>query len=231
VALRIPFGILLVALVLPSSIRARQGPLIQFEPADFVLVGAAGALWVAPIALGFEPGLPSCLPCPREGVPFFDRFAIGEEITSIDITSTILLLGIYAGVGLDLWRRPETGFPHAAAAGESVLLATGITEVLKNAIGRPRPVIYSDGATALADPARERRSLPSGHATGAFAAVTSYLLSRDGAISTEERLAVLGAAVVIGTLRVAASSHFPSDVLAGAAVGIGTAYLVHEIKF
>ena len=43
--------------------------------------------------------------------------------------------------------------------------------------------------------------------------------------------AALGAATGVAVFRVAAAKHFPSDVLAGLIVGVGTAAITHEIKF
>src|SRR4051812_18344242 len=79
--------------------------------------------------------------------------------------------------------------------GESLLLAQGITQILKPAFSRPRPFTYLPAAerpTGKAYDATTKHaflSMPSGHAAGSFAAAsyaaTDNLLSRPDAGSTE----------------------------------------------
>src|SRR5438093_4685476 len=106
------------------------------------------------------------------------------------------------------------------------------TEWLKVLVRRKRPVLYtSDGAGAAANP-ENQRSLPSGHASLAFAAATSYLvIARREHLPhrTRNTLLLYAGAVGVATLRVAAGEHFPTDVLAGAALGSGIGWLVPTI--
>ncbi len=64
----------------------------------------------------------------------------------------------------------------------------------------------------------------------AFALATSYLLSRV-APSRTARVGAIAAATAAAVLRVASARHFPSDVVGGAAVEVGSAVLVHSIRF
>jgi len=66
-------------------------------------------------------------------------------------------------------------------------------------------------------------SLPSGHATTAFAALVAI-----GAIFPQARALMWIYAVLIALSRVVLTSHFPSDVLAGAMVGAAGAWLVQQ---
>ena len=66
-------------------------------------------------------------------------------------------------------------------------------------------------------------SLPSGHATNAFAALVAI-----GAIFPQARALLWIYAVLIAWSRVAVMAHHPSDVLAGAIVGAVGAVLVRD---
>ncbi len=90
--------------------------------------------------------------------------------------------------------------------------AMGVTLALKSAVGRERP------------DRTDYKSFPSGHATAAFslAAMTSQNLdciSRKRGLSTGFKAATYAMGVTVGWARVESGSHFPSDVLAGAAIG------------
>ena len=96
--------------------------------------------------------------------------------------------------------------------GASVVVAYGVKSVLKKAIKEERP----DGS--------DKESFPSGHATMAFAAARS--------IDKEFRndciwipIAGYAAATAVGIERIANKHHHWYDVLAGAAIGIGSAEL------
>ena len=118
---------------------------------------------------------------------------------------------------------------------EAMAVSLGLTLVGKNMGGRARPFVYLPREERPDDPAydatrsRAFRSVPSGHSSSTWTAVglamTEHLLLRPEA-DAWERLGVgfVGGALAGGTgaLRVTAGQHFPSDVLAGAGLGIGT---------
>jgi membrane-associated phospholipid phosphatase len=90
--------------------------------------------------------------------------------------------------------------------------------IVKRMIGRARPLV-----TGIADPyvfgpfvwTPKYASLPSGHATTAFAVLTAF-----GALWPRTRPILLIYALLIATSRVMLTAHYPSDVAAGAIVGI-----------
>lgn len=94
------------------------------------------------------------------------------------------------------------------------LIATGmITPVLSTVIGRERPT-EEHGAYSFQP--FEGRSFPSSHATQAFAVASVIATSYD---SAWVKVAAYGAAAVTAYERVRRGKHFPTDVVAGAAIG------------
>lgn len=71
------------------------------------------------------------------------------------------------------------------------------------------------------------KSFPSGHASLAFAAAASLSLQCKKWYVT---LPAYAWAASVGYSRVYLGEHYPSDILAGAAVGIGSAYLAHWLN-
>jgi membrane-associated phospholipid phosphatase len=226
---------LLVAILgAPSSGSAQVAEDSTLKPVDGLLIVGAAALNFAPDLFNFKPGPPECLPCDPASVPFFDRWAIAEPRKTWDHMSTALLLGLTAVTTLDPARREPNRIVQLAVLVESASVAAGLTHFLKAATARNRPVLYTGAALDLADPAESRLSWPSGHTSTAFAVATSYVLSMsrvDDPAPKGLQIGVMAAAAMVGGLRVAAGRHFPSDVVSGAAVGIGTAFVVHEIRF
>ncbi len=86
--------------------------------------------------------------------------------------------------------------------------------MLARAADRPRPFVADPGGVHLFAAHAADASFPSDHATAAFAIATAVLL-RDRRWGTF----VLALAALLAAGRVAIGVHYPSDVLAGAALG------------
>jgi membrane-associated phospholipid phosphatase len=113
--------------------------------------------------------------------------------------------------------------------GENAAIAFAIssvsTYVLKNTIRRERPFVTHKDIVKLSNGGG--MSFPSGHTSAAFSIATSIALeNRQWYI----RAPVLLWAGLVGYSRVHLGVHYPSDVLAGALVGAGSAYAGRQIN-
>lgn len=103
----------------------------------------------------------------------------------------------------------------------TLILSQGITYTLKILLGRERPYnVLKDINTyniILKD-----YSFPSGHTSASFSIATIIAFN----LSRLAILALLGA-LIVGISRVYLAVHYPTDVLAGMVIGIGSAILIH----
>lgn len=111
------------------------------------------------------------------------------------------------------------------AAGLSAGLALAVAAVVARVVDRPRPFVGHPHAVHLFATHAADPGFPSDHATAAFAIAVALLLrSRTwGAIA-------LAAATVLAITRVAMGIHYPTDVLAGAALGALAALALNAAK-
>ncbi len=206
--------------------RPRLGFLGRWEALALLVltagVVAALMLLVDPLTMGLRLRLPSWL------VVFCDR------LTDLGFSGVVLWpLGIglaYAlmltNAGDDMTRRiaasvaARLGFLFLAIAPVGLLVA-----IVKHTLGRARP----HAALHLKGPSPEMTfdfliwkssfaSFPSGHSTTTFAAAVAF-----AALFPRARTILLVAAFPIAATRIALSSHYPSDVVAGAVLGTAAA--------
>ncbi len=120
------------------------------------------------------------------------------------------------------WKKQNTRlFNHMTAALCAVAASGIVANILKFVIGKARPGEKLGNWHMIPfSPANDFHSFPSGHTTTSFA--MAWVLS-----TFYPRLAPLffGTAALIGFGRVAGESHFPSDVMAGAFLGITIGWL------
>jgi membrane-associated phospholipid phosphatase len=115
----------------------------------------------------------------------------------------------------------RVGFLFTAIAVPNLLVT-----IVKRMIGRARPYIGGSLDPLLFDPFKwvpAYAGMPSGHATTAFAVLVAF-----GTLWPRARTMLLVYALLIVVSRVVLVAHYPSDVLAGALVGIIGAVLVRR---
>jgi len=113
------------------------------------------------------------------------------------------------------------GFLFAAIAVPSLFVT-----IVKRLIGRARPMVGGSLDPFLFSPFSwrvEYAAMPSGHATTAFAALVAF-----GTLWPRVRTMFLIYAFLIAISRVVVTAHYPTDVLAGALVGIAGAMMVRR---
>ncbi len=101
------------------------------------------------------------------------------------------------------------------------LTASGLTAIIKPLVGRTRPCDALGWCSALVIRSPGGQSFPSGHAAGAFAFCT-FLAARSPRLGAPTLLV----AALIAWSRCVLGVHYPSDVIAGAALGaaVGAAF-------
>lgn len=110
----------------------------------------------------------------------------------------------------------------AAYTAAAILLNTASTSLLKNVVKRERP--YNTHTGIFPDKIKSDYAFPSGHTSSAFATATSL------ALATKKWYVAVPAfawSAGVGYSRIYVGQHYPSDVIMGALVGTGSAFICH----
>jgi membrane-associated phospholipid phosphatase len=208
-----------------------QAPIYRSSWADVAAVAGTGVVALLPGFLELPGGAPSCAPCSPSGLPGIDRWVVGKRSPLARNGSTVLLLGV-GGMATYLAAHDRSATQargNVAVIANSISWTAASTDWLKVTFHRKRPVLYTSGAVAAAAAPDSRRSFPSGHTAVAFAVATSYLVMANREHlphRTRDAMLLYGGATGVGALRMVAGSHFPTDVLGGAVLGVGIGWLV-----
>ena len=126
------------------------------------------------------------------------------------------VMGIYA-----LIQKDQPLLKDAIYIGTSVIEALGLTYGLKYTIDRQRPYEKYPDMIHPIEP-EDSPSFPSGHTAAAFSLATSLSI-------TYPKWYVIAPSAVwacgVGLARMNQGVHYPSDVLTGAAIGVGCAFV------
>jgi undecaprenyl-diphosphatase len=124
------------------------------------------------------------------------------------------------------WRARRSVDPMSQAgvawAGIAPLLALEIAQLVGGVVDRARPYTAMPTARVLIDRSSDF-SFPSDHATVAGAVAAGLLVATAGRHRDRLVQLVIGAAVIMAFSRIYVGVHYPSDVLAGLALGALTA--------
>jgi undecaprenyl-diphosphatase len=108
---------------------------------------------------------------------------------------------------------------------ESIVLSSVITWSLKKTVGRDRPAVNDPTFTAVLD--LHNNSFPSGHTSEAFSMATSLSMKYHKWYVVVPAFAYAG---LSGYSRLYLGVHYPTDVLAGALVGSGSAWIACKLN-
>ena len=236
-------SVLLIALTMPERCAsAGELPYELDTGREVSLVAVGGGLAAAALAIaGQQDPLDAedLAGLDPDDVNAFDRSAtrrwsVGAAKAS-DVLNWILIPAplAFAAAGRG---REEPELPLLMYA-ETLLLTNSVVGLLKGSTGRSRPYVYNDDPEIPEEEKlskNARRSFPSGHSANAFAAavfagkVYADLYPQSGAKGWVWG-AGLAAAATTATLRYAAGHHYPTDILAGAAIGAAVGYGVPRL--
>ncbi len=158
-------------------------------------------------------------------------------------------IGLYTAFGFAILDPILSGFRSGKTAAlndavmyvEAIAFASGVTDIAKVAVRRPRPTAYiqrnqfiaQGGDPALYDDTTTDNALSffSGHssAVGAISGVATYLAFARSPHTARPWITLLAGVALtsfVSVERVRAASHFPTDVIAGSLVGAATGVLV-----
>lgn len=149
-----------------------------------------------------------------------------EFFQFISNSDAYLVIGIPVGMAtLGLIKKDDQLFRNACVTISATIVCSGITNALKYTIDRQRPYItYPDIAKKSSGGSP---SFPSGHTSSAFATATSLSLAYPKWYVIVPTFTWAG---TVGYSRMHLGVHYPSDVLAGALVGSGCAWLAYAVN-
>jgi membrane-associated phospholipid phosphatase len=144
-------------------------------------------------------------------------------ISNSDSYAVIGMPIILAGAGLI--RDDNKMFRNACVMAAASVLNAGVTNALKYTVNRERPFeTYPD---IFKKAKAGSPSFPSGHTSSAFATATSLSLTYPRWYVIVPSFAYAG---TVGYSRMHLGVHYPSDVVAGAVIGAGCAYLTYKVN-
>ena len=162
--------------------------------------------------------------------------AFFKQFTDLGKSAWILIPTGLAVIGLYFYRAREFRLREAAAAGHVMQLcgfifvavagASLTASLVKNILGRARPKLFDDLGTVAFQPFTfdyEYASFPSGHATTIIALAMAMAL-----LWPRARVFLFSVAAWVAATRFLLGSHYLSDVLGGAALGIAFPWLLRD---
>ena len=200
---------------------------------DIAAAVLGGALWGGTNFIG-NTALPYCgtattPACDPNQVNAFDRLAIGHTSQSARTAANIISFIPTVYVGIDMFdvglRNWKTYLTDLWVVVEAMAWNGALQDIVRRAVRRPRPFLYTPGAYPDDRNASEATlSFYSGHTSFAFtlAVASSYTFTLRHPHSKWKWVvwpALMAVASIEPFLRVYSGDHFPTDVITGAVVG------------
>lgn len=205
-----------------------------------VLLGSSGA--VSGVSLLLGPHYPALT---LAQIPLFHSAQVNtfDRIATRQYSSTARRASDYLLYTAPLWPAlllfdpaiRRNGYEVCAIASEAVALSVALTALTKELAHRPRPFVYNPNAPVSAKLKRDARlSFFSGHTStvAALSFVSAKVWCDHHPTSRWKPIFWSGAFAVpaaVGYLRVRGGKHFPTDVLAGLAIGAATGWLLPHL--
>lgn len=154
-------------------------------------------------------------------VETINRWDVHGLSRGLSHSGIILPIGVPTAMGIyALIKKDQPLLKDAVYIGTTVIEALGVTHGLKYAFDRQRPYEKYPGKLNPINP-EDSPSFPSGHTAAAFSLATSLSI-------TYPKWYVIAPSAVwacgVGFARMNQGVHYPSDVLTGAAIGVGCAF-------
>jgi undecaprenyl-diphosphatase len=131
------------------------------------------------------------------------------------------LLWIAVGILIILFLIKKTRFTAICAASSIILGRLMITEIIKRLYSSPRPYLVLDNVNKLINENHDYQSFPSGHAAIFFALATAiYFFHKKWGIGC------FVIAILVAISRIFIGVHWPTDVLAGALIGVISSIII-----
>lgn len=144
------------------------------------------------------------------------------------ITNSAMPVSIAAPVliyAVGLIEKDSTTKKKAIFIGETLAVSAFITYALKNTVKRERPYETYPQIDNITE--ESSYSFPSGHTSSAFATATSLSMAYPKWYVIAPSFLWAGS---VGYSRLYLGVHYPTDVLVGAIVGSGSAFLCHKLN-
>lgn len=147
----------------------------------------------------------------------FDYLAVAISLIGIQL----MVLSVVA----QWWcREDRPAIRHIVfSSGLSFLVALGINQFILLFFHRVRP--YDNGITNLLIDKSTDSSFPSDHATASFAVAAAFVVGGDRSMGSIYVLC----ATAIALSRVYVGTHYVSDILGGASIGVAAAFIVRAL--